>query len=176
VERIKIVLSIKKGNDDMSIEKVREYFKQWNLEDKILEFGVSSATVELAALALGCEPERIAKTLAFKADSRCILVVTAGDAKIDNRKYKEKFGIKSKMLKPGEVLELVGHAIGGVCPFAVKQGNSIYLDRSLKRFTTVFPACGSSNSVIELTIPELEKYADCMEWVDVCKGWSENAV
>lgn len=160
----------------MSIEKVREYFKQWNLEDKILEFGVSSATVELAASALGCEPERIAKTLSFKGDSGCILVVAAGDAKIDNRKYKEKFGIKAKMLKPDEVLELVGHAIGGVCPFAVKQDNSIYLDQSLKRFTTVFPACGSSNSVIELTIPELEKYADCMEWVDVCKGWGENAV
>ncbi|WP_206458399.1 YbaK/EbsC family protein [Anaerovorax sp. IOR16] len=158
----------------MAIEKVKTYFRQWNLEDKILEFEVSSATVELAADALGCEPKRIAKTLSFKRDDNCILIVTAGDAKIDNRKYKEKFGIKAKMLAPDEVIEFVGHAVGGVCPFAIKQGAPVYLDDSLQRFHTVFPACGSSNSAIELTIPELEKYSNYIEWVDVCKGWNEN--
>lgn len=157
----------------MAIEKVKAYFNQWNMEDKILEFEVSSATVDLAAIALGCEPERIAKTLSFKGHEGCILIVTAGDAKIDNRKYKEKFGLKAKMLTPDEVDELVGHAVGGVCPFGIKPGVPVYLDNSLKRFHTVFPACGSSNSAIELTIPELEMYSNYIEWVDVCKGWDE---
>lgn len=157
----------------MAIEKVKEYFKQWDMEDKILEFNVSSATVELAAQALNCEPKRIAKTLSFMLDNQCILIVTAGDAKIDNTKYKLQFGAKAKMLSSDEVTTLVGHAVGGVCPFAVNEGVVTYLDRSLKRFTTVFPACGSSNSAIELSSDELEKYAHADSWIDVCKGWQE---
>ena len=153
----------------MSVEKVREYLKKFNAEDKILEFPVSSATVELAAQALNCEPERIAKSLTFKKDNGCIMVVTAGDTKIDNQKFKQEFGIKAKMLTPQEVTELVGHAVGGVCPFAVKDSVSVYLDVSLKRFETVFPACGSSNSAIELTCRELEEYSPCIKWIDVCK-------
>ena len=134
-----------------------------------MEFDVSSATVELAAQALNCEPQRIAKTLSFLVDGHAVLIVAAGDARIDNHKYKEQFGKKAKMLSPDEVVELVGHAVGGVCPFAVKEGAEVYLDASLKRFETVFPACGSSNSAIELTIPELEKYSGFLQWVDVCK-------
>ena len=153
----------------MAIEKVREYLKGFGVEDKILEFDVSSATVELAAQALGCEPCRIAKTLSFSVDGRAILIVAAGDAKIDNPKYKAKFGTKAKMLAFDEVEALIGHAVGGVCPFAVNEGIAIYLDESLKRFETVFPACGSSNSAIELTPSELEKYSAYTEWVDVCK-------
>ena len=153
----------------MSVEKVREYLKKFNAEDKILEFPVSSATVELAAQALNCEPERIAKSLTFKKDNGCIMVVTAGDTKIDNQKFKQEFGIKAKMLTPQEVTELVGHAVGGVCPFAVKDSVSVYLDVSLKRFETVFPACGSSNSAIELTCRELEEYSPSIKWIDVCK-------
>lgn len=155
----------------MAIEKVREYFKQYNLEDKILEFDVSSATVALAAEALGCAPERIAKTLSFKKDDGCILVVAAGDAKVDNAKFKAEFGIKAKMLSADEVEELCGHAVGGVCPFAVKETATVYLDESLNRFETVFPACGSSNSAIEFTIDELKKYSNFVKMVDVCKNW-----
>lgn len=155
----------------MAIERVKEYFKQYGMERKILEFDVSSATVELAAQALGCEPCRIAKTLSFLVNEQPILIVTAGDTKIDNPKYKAKFGTKAKMMKPDETEGIIGHAIGGVCPFAVNNGVDIYLDESLKRFDTVFPACGSSNSAIELTIPELEQYTPFAEWVDVCKGW-----
>ena len=155
----------------MSIELVREYLKQWNAEDRILEFEVSSATVELAAHALGCEPERIAKTLSFLLDGRYHLIVTAGDTKIDNAKYKARFSAKAKMIPPEEVEAAVGHAVGGVCPFGVNQGVTVYLDESLRRSHTVFPACGSSNSAIELTIPELEQYSRCAGWVDVCKGW-----
>lgn len=155
----------------MAIEKVKEYFKQWNMEDRILEFEVSSATVELAAQALDCEPKRIAKTLSFIKDDKCILVVAAGDARIDNSKYKAQFGTKAKMLTPDETVALTGHAVGGVCPFAVKEGVVTYLDISLKRFSTVFPACGSSNSAIELSIDELEKYSNADSWVDVCKDW-----
>lgn len=155
----------------MSIERVRTYFKKYDIEEKIQEFDVSSATVELAAAALGCEPQRIAKTLSFMADGRPLLVVTAGDARIDNRKYKAAFGTKAKMLSPEEAETLIGHAVGGVCPFAVNEGVQVYLDVSLKRFDTVFPACGSSNSAIELTIPELERYSQYREWVDVCKGY-----
>lgn len=154
----------------MAIEKVREYFAGCGMADRILEFDSSSATVELAANALNCEPCRIAKTLSFMVEEP-ILVVTAGDAKIDNAKYKAKFGKKAKMLTADEVVQLIGHAIGGVCPFAVNSGVIVYLDESLKRFSTVFPACGSSNSAIELTIPELEKHSGFTEWVDVCKGW-----
>ena len=157
----------------MAIEKVKTYFSQFGIEDRIQEFEVSSATVELAAQALNCEPCRIAKTLSFMVEDHPILIVTAGDAKIDNRKYKAKFGTKAKMLTPQEAEELVGHAVGGVCPFAVNGGVTVYLDESLKRFETVFPACGSSNSAIELSIPELERYSGFESWVDVCKGWQE---
>ena len=155
----------------MAIESVREYFRKYGLEGRIQEFNVSSATVSLAAEALNCEEKRIAKSLAFMVDDNVILIVAAGDTKIDNNKYKSTFHKKAKMLSHNEVLELVGHGIGGVCPFGIKNGVSIYLDISLKRFETVFPACGSSNSAIELTIEELEKYSGYIEWVDVCKGW-----
>lgn len=157
----------------MAIERVREYFKQWNMEEKILEFEISSATVELAAIAVGVEGKRIAKTLSFKIDDKAILIVVAGDAKIDNKKYKGTFATKAKMLSPDEVDTMIGHSIGGVCPFGINEGVTVYLDESLKRFETVFPACGSSNSAIELTIPELEKYSGFKEWVDVCKNWQE---
>lgn len=155
----------------MAIEKVKAYFREYGMEDKIQEFDVSSATVELAAAALQCEPQRIAKTLSFMVDDRVILVVAAGDAKIDNAKYKAKFGTKAKMLPPEKVETLVGHAVGGVCPFAVNESVEVFLDVSLKRFETVFPACGSSNSAIELTPDELGKYAGHADWVDVCKGY-----
>ena len=154
----------------MAIEKVKEYFKQYGMADRVLELEVSSATVELAAQALGCQPCRIAKTLSFMADGP-ILIVAAGDAKIDNPKYKAQFGIKAKMLTPDAVKALIGHAVGGVCPFGIHEGVTVYLDESLKRFETVFPACGSGNSAIELTVPELEQYSGRKSWVDVCKGW-----
>ncbi len=157
----------------MSIEKVKDYFRQYGMEGRVLEFPVSSATVELAAQALGCEPGRIAKTLSFLVGDRAVLIVAAGDAKVDNHKYKAQFGVKAKMLSADEVTELVGHAVGGVCPFAVNEGVTVYLDESLKRFDTVYPACGSSNSAIELTIPELERYSGFAGWIDVCKGWAE---
>lgn len=157
----------------MSIEKVKAFFKGYNMEDRILEFPVSSATVELAAAALNCEPKRIAKTLSFLVGDHAILIVAAGDAKIDNPKYKARFGAKAKMLTTDQVTELIGHAVGGVCPFAVGDGVGVYLDESLKRFQTVFPAAGSSNSAIELTMEELEKYSGYTAWVDVCKGWQE---
>lgn len=153
----------------MAIDRVKTYFRQYGMEEKVKEFDVSSATVELAAQALSCEPARIAKTLSFMVDGHAILIVAAGDVKIDNHKYKEQFHTKAKMLSPEEAETLVGHAVGGVCPFAVNEGVAVYLDESLKRFETVFPACGSSNSAIELTITELEKYAQPVQWVDVCK-------
>ena len=159
----------------MSIENVKAFFASFGMEDRVLEFDVSSATVELAAQALHCEPGRIAKTLSFMADGSPILIVTAGDAKIDNRKYKERFGTKAKMLTPDEAVSLVGHAVGGVCPFAVRPGVKVYLDVSLKRFGTVFPACGSSSSAIELTPDELWTYAAADSWVDVCKDWEPSA-
>lgn len=155
----------------MAIEKVKAFFAEFGLEEKILEFPVSSATVELASQAVGCEPGRIAKTLSFLMAGQPILIVAAGDAKIDNPKYKAQFGAKAKMLTPEEVVALIGHAVGGVCPFAVNPGVAVYLDVSLKRFETVFPACGSSNSAIELTLPELEKYSGSTVWIDVCKAW-----
>ena len=153
----------------MSIERVREYFRAHGMEDRVLEFDVSSATVELAAEALHCEPCRIAKTLSFTVSGRAILIVMAGDAKINNAKYKAHFGAKAKMLTFEEVEQTIGHGVGGVCPFAINEGVSVYLDESLKRFETVFPACGSANSAIELTIPELERYSGFEEWVDVGK-------
>ena len=155
----------------MAIEKVKAYFKQWSIENRIKEFEVSSATVELAAIAIGCEPERIAKSLSFKIDNKAILIIAAGDAKVDNAKFKSQFNTKAKMLAPEEVESLIGHAIGGVCPFGIKESVDVYLDISLKRFDKVFPACGSSNSVIELDISELEKYSNYVEWIDVCKNW-----
>jgi len=153
----------------MSVTKVKEFFKQYGMEDRVMEFDVSSATVALAAEAVGCEPARIAKTLSFKAGEQTILIVTAGDTKIDNPKYKAMFHTKAKMLSFDEVEPLTGHAVGGVCPFAVNDGVTVYLDESLKRFETVFPACGSSNSAIEMTMEELEKYSGSTAWIDVCK-------
>ena len=153
----------------MSIELAREYLEKFGIEDRIQEFTVSSATVALAAEALGCAPQRIAKTMAFLVNGAAVLVVAAGDVKIDNAKFKQQYHTKAKMLSPDELVEMVGHAMGGVCPFGVKEGVSVYLDESLKRFETVFPACGSANSAIELTIPELEQYSGYECWVDVCK-------
>lgn len=155
----------------MSIEKVRSWFAGYGVADRILEFPVSSATVELAAQALNCEPCRIAKTLSFGVHDTPILIVTAGDAKVDNAKYKARFGVKAKMLSHEDAAVRIGHAVGGVCPFAVNEGVEVHLDVSLKRFDTVFPAAGSSNSAIELTIPELERYSGFLDWVDVCKAW-----
>lgn len=154
----------------MSIEKVRNYFKDFGLEDRIREFDTSSATVELAAAALNCQPERIAKSLSFMLKDRAIVVVTAGDVKIDNKKFKEFFATKAKMIDKDRVEDLIGHEVGGVCPFALKDGVEVYLDQSLKRFDTVFPACGSSNSTIELSIEELEKCSNYKAWLDVCKN------
>ena len=158
----------------MSIEKVRAYFRSRDMEERVMEFDVSSATVELAAQALNCEPGRIAKTLSFKIGDTPILIVTAGDVKTDNRKYKDTFGAKAKMLTREEAAERIGHAVGGVCPFAVNEGVKVYLDESLRRFETVFPACGSSNSAIELTIAELETHSGFEKWVDVCKPRDDN--
>lgn len=154
----------------MSIEIVKEYMKNYGRENEVMEFTVSSATVALAAEALGVEPCRIAKTLSFKKDENCILVVTAGDVKIDNAKFKHTFGMKAKMLTAEEAVELIGHAVGGVCPFAVKESvTGIYIDESIKRFETVFPACGSSNSAIKLTPDELFDLSKATAWVDVTK-------
>lgn len=153
----------------MSLEKVKEYFKKYGIEERIQEFEESSATVELAANAVGCEMGNIAKTLSFKVGEQPILIVVAGDVKIDNKKYKAKFNTKAKMLAPDEVEELIGHKVGGVCPFAIKDGVKVYLDESLKRFEYIYPAAGSSNSAIRLSIEELEKYSNYIEWVDVSK-------
>ena len=153
----------------MSIEKGRAYFRALGIEERVLEFDVSSATVELAAKALGVEGARIAKTLSFKAPDGCLLVLAAGDARIDNHKFKDTFHVKAKMLTADEVLELVGHPVGGVCPFGCNEGVPVYLDESLKRFETVFPAVGSANSAIELNLDELYRYSKALGWVDVCK-------
>lgn len=158
----------------MSVQIVRDYLKQWNYEDKIQEFDESSATVELAAHAVGVIPAQIAKTLSFKVDDACVLIVAAGDAKIDNHKYKQYFHAKAKMLTPEEVIDFTGHAIGGVCPFAVDRSRvKVYLDVSMKRFDIMYPAAGSSSSAVKLTIPELETCSGYEEWIDVCKGWQE---
>ncbi len=153
----------------MAIEKVKAYFKEFGIENKVMELENSSATVELAAAALGTAPERIAKTLSFLVDDNPILIVAAGDARVDNKKYRTFFGAKAKMIPSEDVERLIGHAIGGVCPFAINEGVKVYLDESLKRFETVFPACGSSNSAIELTMEELEKYSKSSNWIDVSK-------
>lgn len=155
----------------MAIEAVKKYFESWGMADRVREFDVSSATVELAAQAVGCEPARIAKSLSFLVDGKAVLIIAAGDAKVDNHKYKEMFHTKAKMLSADEVLELVGHGVGGVCPFGVKEGVRVFLDESLKRFDIVYPACGSSNSAVELTIAQLEQCSGYEQWVDVCKGW-----
>lgn len=157
----------------MSIEKAKNWLRQFGVEDRVREFDTSSATVELAAQAIGCAPARIAKTLSFRTGDSVILIVAAGDAKIDNPKYKARFGCKAKMLAFEEVEPEIGHAVGGVCPFGINEGVTVFLDESLHRFETVFPACGSANSAIELTIPELEKFSGYKAWVDVCKGWRE---
>ncbi|MGV3466785.1 MAG: YbaK/EbsC family protein [Heyndrickxia sp.] len=159
----------------MSLENVQAHFKKWNRSKDIMEFDTSSATVELAAEAIGVIPARIAKTISFRGeeDGKAILVVAAGDTKIDNKKFRHHFGFKARMLSPEEVLEQTGHAIGGVCPFGLINDLEVYMDVSLRRFTTVFPACGSSNSAIELTNEELWQYANAKEWIDVCKGWEE---
>lgn len=153
----------------MAIEKVREYFETMGIDGRILEFDVSSATVELAAAALNIEPCRIAKTLSFYKDEKCILIVTAGNVKVDNKKYKETFGVKAKMLSSDDVVSKIGHPVGGVCPFAVNNGVDIYIDESVKEYETVFPACGSSNSAIELTVDELFRFSNASGWVNVTK-------
>lgn len=157
----------------MAIEIVREYLKQWGREKEILEFDTSSATVEMASSALGVEPGLIAKTLSFRTEDGAMLVVAAGDAKIDNSKFKGEFGMKARMLTPEEVLTFTGHAIGGVCPFGTPETVAVYPDISMKRFEHIYPACGSSNSAIKLTCSEIEEYTNCVRWVDVCKGWQE---
>ena len=153
----------------MSIERARAHLRKWNLEDRIQEFEVSSATVELAAKALNIEGARIAKTLSYMVDGGAVLVVAAGDIRVDNRKFKDTFHTKAKMLTAEQASEMIGHAVGGVCPFGVNEGVKVYLDESLKRFETVFPAAGSSNSAIELSIPELEEASQCAGWVNVAK-------
>ena len=153
----------------MSIERARAHLRKWNMDGRIRELELSSATVELAAKALNVEGARIAKTLSYMVDGAPILIVSAGDIRVDNRKFKDTFHTKAKMLSPDQAAELVGHAVGGVCPFGVNDGVKVYLDESLKRFETVFPAAGSGNSAIELTIPELEETSQCVGWVDVAK-------
>lgn len=159
----------------MSIETARAYFRSIGIDDRILEFDESSATVEQASRALKVSAARISKTLSFKTDKGCMLIICAGDARIDNRKFKDLFSFKAKMLSPEEVIDLVGHAVGGVCPFGIKAGVPVYLDESMLRFDTVFPAAGSSNSAIELTIDELFKYSKAKGWVDVCSVPEEPA-
>ena len=151
----------------MAIEKVKEYFAKFGMESRVREFDVSSATVELAALALGCNEGKIAKSLSYMVNGQPIIIVVAGDVKVSNSKYKAEFATKAKMLSFDEAENLIGHRVGGVCPFAVNNGVKVYLDISLKQYDTVFPACGSSNSAIELTIEELEKYSNYERWVDV---------
>ena len=153
----------------MALEKVKAFFEAYGINERVLEFEVSSATVALAAQALGCEEARIAKTLSFDINGKTVLVVTSGDMKVDNPKFKQHFLAKAKMLSFDEVEARVGHAVGGVCPFAVNDDVEVWLDESLRRFETIFPACGSSNSAIELTVSELEKYASPKGWADVCK-------
>lgn len=151
----------------MSLNSVKNYFKQYNMDTHIVEFPVSSATVELAAQAIGCKEQEIAKTMSFHVEDEVIVIVMAGNARIDNKKYKSFFHKKAKMLHGEEVESLTGHPIGGVCPFGLKEGIKVYLDESLERFDHVYPACGSPNSAIKLTIPELEKYAHQESWIDV---------
>lgn len=160
----------------MSIERVKEYFREAGLEERIKVLGDSSATVELAAKALGCEPELIAKTMSLTVKGNPILVVTAGDAKIDNRKFRSHFDEKPRMIAYQDVEEMIGHAPGGVCPFCTNKGIPVYLDVSLRRFEYVYPAAGDAHSAVQLTVDELKKYSGAVEWVDVCKGWEEMQV
>ena len=153
----------------MSIEKAKNHLSRFGAAQRVLEFDTSSATVELAAQAVGCEPARIAKTLSFRTNGGVILIVTAGDAKVDNPKYKARFGCKAKMLSPDEVLQYTGHDVGGVCPFGIPENVRVYTDVSLQRFRTVFPACGSSNSAIELNCDDLFRLSDSLGWIDVSK-------
>lgn len=153
----------------MSIQAVKEYLRGFGLEEKIQELNVSSATVELAAAALGVQGARIAKTISLECGEGCLLVVAAGDTKIDNAAFKARFGFKARMLTPDAALAMTGHAVGGVCPFALPEGVNVYLDESLRRFETVYPACGSANSAIELTLGELERASGAAGWVSVCK-------
>jgi prolyl-tRNA editing enzyme YbaK/EbsC (Cys-tRNA(Pro) deacylase) len=157
----------------VSIQKVRDYFAQWGMADRVMELDQSSATVEEAAVALHTEGRRIAKSMSFLIGDHPILVLFAGDARVDNHKFKERFHKKATMIKAGDVERFIGHPVGGVCPFAINEGVDVFLDESLKRFQTVFPACGTANSAIELTLPELETYSHAKEWVDVSKGWQE---
>ncbi|MBR4283746.1 MAG: YbaK/EbsC family protein [Anaerotignum sp.] len=158
----------------MSIENVRAYLKDMNCPKEPIEFSQSSATVELAAEAAGVIPARITKTLCLMSKEGPMVICVAGDTKIDNRKFKDKFGLKAKMLTAEETLEATGHAVGGVCPFDLPEGTKAYADISMQRFDTVFPAAGSSNSAVELTCEELFHYGKCIEWVDICKGWQED--
>ena len=153
----------------MSIERARAHLRKHGLEERIQEFTVSSATVALAAEALGCEPARIAKSLSFEKGESAILVIAAGDARIDNAKFKQRFGMKAKMLSAEKVEPLIGHGIGGVCPFGVNEGVEVYLDESMKRFETVYPAAGTAASAIHLSLEELERASEALCWVDVCK-------
>lgn len=153
----------------MSLQRAKNYLKKHNLDNEIMEFDVSSATVKEAAKALNCEEKEIAKTLSFIVDDKPILIVTAGDAKIDNAKYKEEFHVKAKMIPFDNVEELIGHAVGGVCPFGVNENVTTYLDSSLKRLKVLYPACGSSNSAIKLNIQKLEEISNYEKWIDVCK-------
>ena len=160
----------------MSIEKARKHLSRWGKDGLIVEHEVSSATVELAAQALNTEPGRIAKTLSFLNEERTLLIVAAGDARVDSAKFKKAFGLKKARMVPAEEVEpRIGHAIGGVCPFGVNEGVDVWLDESLRRYETVFPACGSSNSSIELSLEELTEYSEARGWTDVCKGWQDNS-
>ncbi|MBV7506602.1 YbaK/EbsC family protein [Bacillus sp. sid0103] len=158
----------------MSLESVKAHFKQWNRDHDVMEFETSSATVDQAAETIGVAPARIAKTLSFRgSEDKAILIVAAGDAKIDNKKFRQQFGFKARMLTPDEVLEQTGHAIGGVCPFGLNNELGVYLDVSMQRFETLYPACGSTNSAIELSKEELFTFSNAKDWIDVCKGWEE---
>jgi prolyl-tRNA editing enzyme YbaK/EbsC (Cys-tRNA(Pro) deacylase) len=153
----------------MSLVKVKEYFKKYNIEDKIMEFNTSSATVSLAATTIGCTPNEIAKSLAFTVKAKSVIIVMAGDSKIDNAKYRKEFNTKARMIDKEQLNKLIGHEVGGICPFALNDNVLVYLDNSLKKFKYVYPACGSSNSAIKLSILELEKYSNYVKWIDVCK-------
>lgn len=158
----------------MSLESVKAHFQKWNRENDVLVFEQSSATVDMAAETIGVIPARIAKTLSFRGEGdKAILIVAAGDAKIDNKKFRQTFGFKARMLSAEEVLEQTGHMVGGVCPFGLANPLDVYLDVSMNRFETLFPACGSTNSAIELTCDEIQEFSFAKEWVDVCKGWEE---
>ena len=154
----------------MSMERARAHLEKYGLADRILEFDVSSATVALAAQALGCEPEHIAKTLSFERGEGALLILAAGDARSDNAKFKQRFGMKARMLSADRVEPLIGHAVGGVCPFGVRPGVEVYLDASLRRFDVIYPAAGTPKSAVRLSVPELERASEAIGWVDVCKA------